>query len=274
MVPPESVPACLQSSWLADFGVVDSNKPADQAQPIKHQSNSLEASQQTTVSQNPDVQSSVTPNSAPESVQRSKTPDMEDFTISRPNRRTKHKVRLCKNCLARPKTSVSSDPLGPKTCGGKRHKIAHAHHSVDNGKLCDVCRHDPGKKPKCNTSSPYHRIPEGSENVALPLEEQRPSSRGNVQFLQSTRHTEKCPVSHHSKLKEQNCSCDHLKLARVDPAWTTDGYDHGDFKWEGNQENLAFTSNGRWRDSEQKLILHQHGGKTSYSATFSFYFNL
>ncbi|XP_062860081.1 uncharacterized protein LOC134322141 [Trichomycterus rosablanca] len=286
VVSPESIPPCLPSAgWLADFGNVYPNKtPNDDHQQVKNQSNWPEGPQQTEVNQNADVQS-VSPNSAPEKsqemiVQRVKTSgvvslsDVEGYSRSCPDVRGKHKVRLCKNCLSRRKTGVAADDLSPKTCGMKRHKVAHSHLMGDKGKLCGMCRHDPGKKARYKASSSgsgsgsvnqYRKSQEVSENAVYPLEAPKKCSNGsfNAQTSPSARHAEKCPTSHQSKLREQNCSCDHLKVPRTNPAWSGDGYGHcSDVTRERNEENLAFSAKDRWRDAEQKHILHQQSDKS------------
>uniref|UniRef100_A0A8B9HRT8 Uncharacterized LOC103030285 n=1 Tax=Astyanax mexicanus TaxID=7994 RepID=A0A8B9HRT8_ASTMX len=185
----------------------------------------------------------------------------------------KRKARICKSCLLKWKgDNISGSPSPPKANCTKHHHTSHSRLSGDKSKphLCVLCLSDPEKAAKCKANAAVPGLiddeteGEVSENSLNPSGGSKKRSveaqkrlYNNSQKVLSGRHSEKCPMSHQSKLREQNCSCDDPKgLPNSSPPWNSNnghGRHHGATQ-EKNEENVAVCATERWRDSEQRFI--------------------
>ncbi|TUD02857.1 hypothetical protein Baya_16707 [Bagarius yarrelli] len=177
----------------------------------------------------------------------------------------KHKVRMCKSCSVKRRGDVCPGTPNSKVGCMKRHKVSRSHSTGDKIKvpLCATCLQAPEKKARCkvatiaaNNGSNNNMNNEMSEVSENDLDTLKSCSKRlyNVQSRHSGKHLEKCPVSHQTKLREQNCSCEETKALLSTSAWNKNGHiQHKDLAWERNEDNLALSAVDRWTDSERRF---------------------
>ncbi|XP_046709295.1 uncharacterized protein buc2l isoform X2 [Silurus meridionalis] len=165
----------------------------------------------------------------------------------------KRKVRMCESCLKHGANVCPGSPSS-KACNMRKHKV------VDKLKspLCATCMCNPEKarsyastiKDNLELNNANNEMSEVSENV----NPQKICSKKlfNVQNTYSGKHSEKCPMSCQSKLREQNCSCED-KASRSTLPWHNN-CQHGDLNWERREENQAVLAMEKWKETEQNLI--------------------
>ncbi|XP_076844063.1 uncharacterized protein LOC143488943 [Brachyhypopomus gauderio] len=288
----ESLPPYLPSaSWLADFNNVSYNKLASRQQmgnlsswPEQQLREILE------VDQDAKVSTSLDPSSVPvrfkdeKSKNRGRTdchsPSIQEGCLDQSHSGlpvvVDHKGRICKSCLTKRRGSVMSSSPATKANGVKRCKVAPAHLVGDKVNLCTLCKRDPEKRPRCKASASsthgfvnvgYETEGEVSENALYTSVGTKRSVEGQrlhcLPKLPFGRHSEKCPMSHQSKLREQNCSCDDPKGLRYSTsARDTNGCSRYSDTREKNDENLALSATERWRETEQRFNSQKQNEKS------------
>lgn len=270
----ESLPPFLPSaSRLADFGKVYYDKLCSDLQKINNTDDP--AKEQPETQHNTKVQSGhQSPNAAPIKLKKEMTNngDVSGVILSDqgnctanlfPDSPLKHAARMCKICSVKRGAGVCTSSLSSKPGCMKRYKPSHAHLTEDKVKvsLCALCMRDPEKKARCKVAAVAAN--RGSKNIKHEMSEVSEndvySKKGSKQLFKapsahSSKHSEKCPMSHQPKLREQNCSCEDMKAPHFTSAWSSNGRSHhNDHAWERNEENLALLAMERWRDSEQRF---------------------
>lgn len=173
-----------------------------------------------------------------------------------PDSPLKHKVRMCKICSVKRGADICSGSPSSKSGCMKRYKVSHAYLTGDKGNvpLCATCMRDPEKKARCKVaavtanseSNMKNEVSEVSENDVQPSKKCS-KKLYNIQSPPSRKHLEKCPMSHQSRLREQNCLCEDMKASNSTSAWTNNGRSQqNNLTWERNEENLALSAMERF----------------------------
>lgn len=266
----ESLPPFLPSaSRLADFGNAYYNKLSSNVQKISNPGNCAKGHPE--AHQDTKVQSGhQSPNATPKELKEETTNQsvvsgvilsgQEHCTAPLfPDSPLKHKVRMCKSCSVKRSADICSGSPSTKASCMKRHKISHAH--LTGGKvkvpLCAMCMGDPERKARHKVAAST-ASPKSNNEMSEVSENDYPSKKCSklyyIQNPHSGKHLEKCPMSHQSKLREQNCLCEDMKVSHSTSAWNSNGHSqHNDLTWEGNEENLALSALEQLRDTEQRF---------------------
>lgn len=264
----ESLPPFLPSaSRLAEFGNAYFSKLSSNVQKVSNPDNMAKG--QADVHQNTKVQTGhQSPDAAPKKLKEemiNQSVEISEVGLNHqencavtlfPESPLKNKVRMCKSCSVKRSADICSGSPSNKAGCIKRHKVSRGLLAGDKVTvpLCATCVRAPERKPRCkvNTESNITNY-EISENAVYPSKKCS-KNLYKVQNALLGKHLEKCPMSHQSKLREQNCLCEDMKALHSPSAWNKNGHgQHNDLTWERNEENLALSAMDRWLDGEQRF---------------------